>query len=174
MIEMTTLQSASRLAATNKAHLPNESSEHRSARNALLAEEIELRRHLERVAAQRCALPPGGKVPQEFEIFSETGPIYFSSLFCGKDTLMIYSMMYGPQRNSPCPNCTSFLNAWNGVAIDLRERIAVAVSARSPIDRLIEYKNQRGFDNLPFFSIGGLHPNLREPRRRRRARIQRL
>jgi len=33
--------------------------------------------------------------------------------------------------------CTSFLNSWNGTAINLRERVAMAVTARSPIDRLI-------------------------------------
>jgi predicted dithiol-disulfide oxidoreductase (DUF899 family) len=143
---------ARQLADNNKAHFPNESSEYRSARNALLAEEIELRRHMERVASQRRALPAGGEIPEDFELFSETGPIRFSSLFGGKDTLMVYSMMYGPQRNSPCPMCTSFLNAWNGTAVNLRQRAAIAVTARSPIERLREYKTQRGFGNLPFFS----------------------
>jgi predicted dithiol-disulfide oxidoreductase (DUF899 family) len=50
--------------------------------------------------------------------------------------------------------CTSFLNSWNGTAINLRERVAIAVTARSPIERLVEYKRQRGFGNLPFFSDG--------------------
>src|SRR6478672_13963140 len=44
---------------------------------------------------------------------------------------------------------TSFLTSWNGTAVNLRERVALAVTARSPIDRLIEYKRQRGFANLP-------------------------
>mgnify|MGYP000880793780 CR=1 FL=1 len=42
---------------------PNESTEYGEARNALLVEEIALRRHIEAVAAQRRALPPGGIVP---------------------------------------------------------------------------------------------------------------
>jgi predicted dithiol-disulfide oxidoreductase (DUF899 family) len=75
-----------------------------------------------------------------------------SSLFGDKDTLMVYSMMYGPQRKSPCPMCTSFLSAWNGIAVNLRERAAIAVTARSPIERLREFKTQRGFVNLPIFS----------------------
>jgi predicted dithiol-disulfide oxidoreductase (DUF899 family) len=107
-----------------------------------------LRRHLERVAAQRRALPKGGEIPHDFEFVSETGPIQFSSLFGDKDTLMIYSMMYGPARKTPCPSCTSFLSAWNGVAINLRERCAILVTARSPLERLLEYKKERGFDNL--------------------------
>ena len=146
------LAPAQQLAAANKAHFPNESAAYRTARNALLVEEIELRRHLERVAEQRRALPLGGEIPQDFEFVSEAGPIRLSSLFGDKDTLMIYSMMYGPQRNAPCPSCTSFLSSWNGTAVNLRERVAIAVSARSPIERLIEYKKQRGFAYLPFIS----------------------
>ena len=114
MHETQKLVPAQDLAATNKAHYPNESAEYRAARNELIVEEIELRRHLERVASLRRALPTGGEIPQDFLLASETGPVRFSSLFGDKDTLVIYSMMYSPQRKAPCPMCTSFLNAWNG------------------------------------------------------------
>jgi predicted dithiol-disulfide oxidoreductase (DUF899 family) len=147
-----TLSAARELVATNTAHFPNESAAYRTARNALLVEEIELRRHIERVAAQRRALPEGGEVPRDFEVVAETGPIRLSSLFGNKDILMVYSMMYGPERKAPCPVCTSFLTSWNGATINLRERCAVAVTARSRIERLVEYKKQRGFANLPFVS----------------------
>ena len=152
MHDMQELVPAQDLAATNKAHYPNESAEYRAARNELLVEEIELRRNLERVASHRRALPPGGEIPQDFDFISETAPVRFSSLFGDKHTLVMYSMMYGPQRKAPCPMCTSFLSAWNGIAVNLRQRVAIAVTARSPIERLIEYKNQRGFANLPFVS----------------------
>ena len=82
------LASAEELAATNKAHFPNESSQYRSARNALLVEEIELRRHLERVAAQRRALPLGGEIARDFQLVSEAGPVHFSNLFGGHNTLL--------------------------------------------------------------------------------------
>jgi predicted dithiol-disulfide oxidoreductase (DUF899 family) len=147
-----TLSPARKLVATNTAHFPNESAEYRTARNELLAEEIELRRHLEHVAALRRALPSGGEVLHDFEFISEAGPIRFSSLFGNKDTLMVYSMMYGPERKAPCPSCTSFLSSWNGTAVNLRERAAIAVTARSPIERLLDYKKQRGFANLPLVS----------------------
>jgi len=152
MADTHTLVPAEQLAATNTAHFPNESAEYRAARNALLIEEIELRRQIERVAAERRALPPGGDIPQDFELMSERGPIRLSSLFGDKETLLIYSMMYGPQRTAPCPMCMSFLNSWNGTAVNLRKRVAIAVTARSPIERLTDYKRQRGFANLPFVS----------------------
>jgi predicted dithiol-disulfide oxidoreductase (DUF899 family) len=152
MSDTPTLISAWQLAANNQAHFPNESAQYRVARNELLAEEIELRRHIERVAAQRRALPPGGEIDKDFALIAETGPVQFSSLFGDKDTLMVYSMMYGPQRKGPCPMCSSFLSAWNGAAVNLRQHVSIVVTARSPIDRLIEYKRQRGLAHLPFVS----------------------
>ena len=149
-----TLLPAAELVATNTAHFPNESAAYRTARNALLVEEIELRRHVERVAAQRRALPQGGEIPHDFEFVSETGLVRLSSLFGDKDTLMVYSMMFGPARKGPCPSCTSFLSSWNGSAFNLRERTAIVVAARSPIERLVDYKKQRGFAYLPFISDG--------------------
>src|SRR5207237_7705020 len=109
-------------------------------------------RQLERIASQRRALPPGREVPQDLKLACETGDIRFSSLFGDKQTLVMYSMMFGPKRKTPCPMCTSFLSAWNGIAVNLRQRVAIAVTGRSPIERLVEYKRQRAFLNLPFYS----------------------
>jgi len=52
---------------------PGESGEYRLARNRLLAAEIELRRTIERVAAQRRALPP--VVLSRTTMFSRRRPI---------------------------------------------------------------------------------------------------
>ena len=53
-------------------HYPNESVDYRAARNALLDAEIALRREIERVAAMRRALPPGGAVPTDY-VFERLG-----------------------------------------------------------------------------------------------------
>ena len=58
-----TIASAQELAAGNQAHFPNESQEYRVARNALLAEEINLRRQIEQVAAQRSPCPSAERSP---------------------------------------------------------------------------------------------------------------
>jgi predicted dithiol-disulfide oxidoreductase (DUF899 family) len=140
------------LAAKNKAHFPNESPEYREARNALLAEEIELRRHIERVAALRRALPSGGVVPEDYAFEGRDGTVRLSQLFGGKDTLVVYSMMFGPQRERACPMCTAMLTSWEGTARNLRERVALAVTARSPIERLLDFKKERGWLNLQVYS----------------------
>src|ERR1700753_3901363 len=92
---------ATELARDNPVRFPNESAEYRAARNALLVEEIELRRRIERVAAQRRALPPGGEAPKDLEFVAESGPVRLSEMFGDKDTLLVYSMMFGPQRKAP-------------------------------------------------------------------------
>ena len=147
-----TLTPAAELAKKNRARFPNESSEYRRARNALLAEEIELRRHIERVAEQRRALPPGGEVTKGYRFHGESGPVGFADLFGDKQTLAVYSYMFGPKRERPCPMCTSLLSAWDGEARDVAQRIALVVVARSPIERLVAFKKERGWRNLKLYS----------------------
>lgn len=146
------LTPASDLAARNQVRYPNESPEYRRARQALLAEEIELRRHLERVAEQRRALPPGGQVTKPYRFEGERGPATFADLFGDKQTLVLYSYMFGPHRARPCPMCTSLLSAWDGEAPDIEQRVALAVVARSPLQRLLSFKRERGWRNLPLYS----------------------
>jgi predicted dithiol-disulfide oxidoreductase (DUF899 family) len=150
----TTLTPASELAARNKAHFPNESAEYRNARNALLAEELELRRHLESVAAMRRALPPGGGIPQDYTLEGSDGAVRFSDLFGDKDTLVVYSMMFGPERQRPCPMCTALLTSWDGTARNLHDRVALAITARSPLDRILDFKKERHWENLKVYSDG--------------------
>ena len=53
---------------------------------------------IERVAAQRRALPPGGAVPDDYvfeEAASGGGEVRYSELFApGNDTLVVYSFMF--------------------------------------------------------------------------------
>ena len=152
MTDTPTLVPAVELARRNGVRFPNESDDYRRARDALLAEEIELRRHIERVAEQRRALPPGGEVTGRYQFEGERGPVDFAGLFGDRQTLVVYSYMFGPQRERPCPMCTSLLSAWDGEARDVGQRVALAVVARSPIERLVAFKNERGWRDLKLYS----------------------
>jgi predicted dithiol-disulfide oxidoreductase (DUF899 family) len=143
---------AEQLAKTNRAHLPNESAAYRQARNALLAEEIELRRHLERVAQMRRELPPGGAVAKQYRFEGEAGPVSLADLFGDKDTLIIYNFMFGPARKNLCPSCTSFMATWEKKMADIEQRVAFVMMARSPIERIAEAKASRGWTHLKMFS----------------------
>jgi predicted dithiol-disulfide oxidoreductase (DUF899 family) len=147
-----TLTPADELARDNPVRMRNESAAYRAARTALLAEEIELRRHIERVAARRRALPPGGEVTGDYRFEGEQGPADFAALFGDKQTLGVYSFMFGPQRERPCPMCTNLLGAWEGNAADIGQRISLVVVASSPIGRLIAWKRERGWKSLRLYS----------------------
>lgn len=146
------LAPATELAKNNGVRFPGESPEYRKARDALLAEEIELRRHIERVAKQRRSLPAGGVVPQNYKFVGEGGPASFADLFGDKQTLAIYSWMFGPKRARPCPMCSSLLAAWDGEALDVDQNISIVVTARSPINRLVNFKRERGWQNLRLYA----------------------
>ncbi|WP_409363075.1 DUF899 family protein [Bradyrhizobium lablabi] len=146
------LKLAAELAKTNTARFPNESADYRRARQALLAEEIELRRHIERVAEMRRALPPGGEVTRRYEFIGEAGTATLADLFADKQTLVIYSYMFGPQREKPCPMCTSFMSTWAAKLPDVEQRVSLVFVARSPIARLIEAKNARGWTRHRIYS----------------------
>ena len=140
---------------------PNESPAYRRARNALLAEEMELRRQIERVAAQRRALPPGGKIPEDY-VFDGIGmagrpePLRLSQLFApNHDTLLIYSFMFGPERDAPCPGCTHFLDALDGAVKHIEQSASLAIVAKSPLSRLLEWQRQRGWRFLRLLSTDG-------------------
>lgn len=135
---------------------PNESTAYRAARNVLLAEEMELRRQVERVAAHRRALPMGGEVREDYVFEGESGRTKLSQLFApDKETLAIYSFMFGPERERPCPGCTHFLDALEGSTRHILQRINFVVVAKSPVSRLQAFARERGWRHLRLLSTAG-------------------
>ncbi|QNK72451.1 DUF899 family protein [Variovorax sp. PAMC28562] len=152
---MTALKPATELAAAASKPYPNDSAEYRKARTALLAEEIELRRHIERVAAQRRALPTGGEA-RGYEFKDENGKtLPMIDLFGEHDTLVTYFWMYGPERKRACPMCTAFLGAIDTPARDISQKVAIAVIGRSPVERQLAFARERGWRNLEFYATVG-------------------
>lgn len=141
---------------------PGESAAYRKARDELLDAEIALRKHIEDVAVLRRGLPPGGELKEDY-VFEEGAadlsdqqtvkPARFSELFeKGKDSLIIYSFMYGPDWNNPCPMCVSLLDSLNGNAPHVQQRVNLAVVARAPIQIIRSWASQRGWKNLRLLS----------------------
>lgn len=149
-IPVSDLTPAVEMASTNRSRHPGESADYRAARQALLVEEIELRRHKERVARMRRALPPGGPVPADYAFVAEDGTeTTLSAMFGPHDTLVVYSYMFGPERDEPCPMCTSFMSSFAAKIPDVAQRVALAFTARAPIERLAAGKKERGWTDLP-------------------------
>ncbi len=141
---------------------PGESAQYRASRDRLLDQEAELRRATEAVAAARRNLPPGGVVPQDY-VFQGAGPdgsqidVRLSELFApGKDTLVIYNMMFprALDEDMPCPSCTQFLDSFDGAAEHATQRINLAVVAKADLPRLLAHAEQRGWRRLRMLSSG--------------------
>lgn len=147
---------ADELAKLAKNPFPGESDAYRVARRALLAEEIEFRRHLTRVAAQRRALPPGPVIEKDYRFHDANGAdVGLIDLFGGKDTLVTYFWMYGPQRERPCPMCTNWLGAVNGNATDIAQRVSLKILGRSTVERQMVFGQERGWQHLDFVQTTG-------------------
>jgi len=136
---------------------PNESADYRAARIALLDAEIALRRQVEAVAAKRRALPPGGELPEDYSFerigaYQRPGAVKLSGLFGDKPSVILYSFMFGAERDAPCPGCTHMLDAIDGSARHVGQRAPLYVVAKSPIARLEAWAKERRWPHLIFLS----------------------
>jgi predicted dithiol-disulfide oxidoreductase (DUF899 family) len=147
--------------ALHSEKFPGESADYRRARNSLLASEVKLRRQIETVAAQRRTLPLGGVVRTDYTFEGwqpgehSTKTVRFSELFApGKRTLVVYSFMFpeSPESDRPCPSCTSIIDAIDGSARHLVQRINFAVVAKAPIERFCAHATGRGWKHALFLS----------------------
>jgi predicted dithiol-disulfide oxidoreductase (DUF899 family) len=142
---------------------PGETTEYRAARLALLEQEIELRRAMEAVAEARRALPPGGAVPEDYELGCADGPVRLSELFGSSDSLVVYHMMFprdpGDDRpgalDGPCPSCVSLLDQLDGAAEHFGQRGALVVVAKAPIGQVLAFASERGWQRLRLVSAAG-------------------
>ncbi len=149
------LEPAAALAAASETRWSGESPEYRAARTALLAEEIALRRQIQRVAEQRRALPPG-PIAKDYRFLDEQGrELGLAELFGAHDTLFTYLWMFGPERARPCPMCTSFVGSLDVPLPDIEQRLAVAIVGRSPVARQLAFARERGWRNLKFYQPVG-------------------
>ena len=136
---------------------PNEDAAYRDARTALLQAELELDAKVNEVATLRAALPDGGAVKEDYVFRTATDgqehDIRLSELFApGKDSLFLYSFMWGPGMENPCPACTSAIDGFNGVADHIGDRINVAIVAKNPIGTIMDVAKARGWTDLRFLS----------------------
>ena len=151
-----TLRPAAELASKSSPPFPGESQDYRKARRALLAEEIEFRRHMTRLSEQRRALPQGPVITKDYRFIDANGTeLSLKDLFGDKDTLVSYFWMYGPQRARPCPMCTNWLGAVNGNAADIKQRVALKILGRSPVERQLAFAQERGWRDLDFVQTVG-------------------
>jgi len=138
--------------------LENETPEYRKQRAELLAAEVALRDQIERVAAQRRALPATPIEDQQFEEIRDgvRAPVKLSELFEREgDTLVLMHFMYGKKQEKPCPMCTLWADGYDGIVPHLRQRLSFAVLVAGDPGAFAAYARSRGWRHLRIVSAAG-------------------
>lgn len=136
---------------------PNESTEYRAARDALLREEQELIDKMKAVAERRRQLPDGGQLKEDYTFEWATAgklsqTVKFSELFADRTTLLLYSFMFGPSWDKPCPSCTSLMDGFDRAWYSVAQDAAFAAIAKAPADRIDAWAKQRGWSQIALVS----------------------
>ena len=136
---------------------PNESREYRDARDSLLKDEQELVDKVKSVAERRRNLPLGGQLKEDYVFqWANDGKVgksvKFSELFADKNTLLLYSFMYGPNWDHPCPSCTSLVDGFDRTCYSVTQHAAFVAIAKAPADRINAWAKQRGWSQIALVS----------------------
>ena len=136
---------------------PNEGKEYRKARDALLKDEQALVDRTKALAAKRRTLPLGGELKEDYVFqWANDGKVgkrvKFSELFGDKDTLVLYSFMYGPNWDNPCPSCTSLMDGFDRSAYQVTRDAAFAGIAKAPAEKINAWAKKRGWSQIALVS----------------------
>ena len=133
---------------------PNESKAYRDARDALLKDEKELIDKTKAVAAKRRRLPDGGQLKEDYVFqWANEGKVgqrvNFSELFGKKNSLLLYSFMFGPNWDNPCPSCTSLMDGFDRTWYSVSRDTAFAAIAKAPAEKIDAWARERGWSQIP-------------------------
>jgi predicted dithiol-disulfide oxidoreductase (DUF899 family) len=115
------------------------------ARRALLAEEKELSRHLDTVAARRRALP-WVRVEKPYVFEGPNGRTTLADLFRGRSQLIVYHFMFAPGWNDGCTGCSFLADHVDGARQHFEHHdVAFAAVSRAPYPEFARFKTRMGW-----------------------------
>ena len=118
--------------------------EWQAAREALLAEEKEMTRAMDRLAAKRRELP-WVAVSDDYRFVTDQGEKRLIDLFAGRRQLVIYHHMLRPDDPSPCPGCSMLVDELPRMEhLHARDTTLVVVSA-APLAQINAFKQRMGW-----------------------------
>ena len=123
------------------------------ARMDLLKAEKELTRQSDEVARQRQAMPRV-RVDKDYQFETAQGKQSLADLFRGRQQLMIYHFMYGPEYKAGCPSCSAIADGFNGITPHLANHdVMLWAVSRAPLVTLLTYEQRMGW-TFPWASFG--------------------
>ena len=114
-------------------------------RIALLAQEKELTRLRDRLAAARRELP-WVKVEKTYVFDTPSGKATLSDLFDGRSQLIIKHFMLAPGQKEGCVGCSFEADHVDGTLVHLRNHdVSYVAVARAPLDEIEAFKTRMGW-----------------------------
>lgn len=103
-----------------------------AARKQLLAKERQLTHERDALAAERRQLP-WVKVEQNYVFSGSNGKVTLADLFDGKNQLIVYHFMFGPEWNEGCPSRSFNMDHTDAALVHLAQRdVSFAAISRAP------------------------------------------
>ena len=122
-------------------------------RKALLEEEKELTRHLDRVNAARRRLPMV-KIEKAYSFAGPSGNVSLLDLFEGRRQLIVYHFMFDPAWEKGCPGCTGYVDAIGDLSMLAKRDTTFVTVSRAPFSKLEAFKKAKGW-KWPWYSSFG-------------------
>ena len=125
-----------------------------SARQALLAKEKEFTRARDRLSAERRALP-WVEVDKAYAFDTPDGKKTLSELFDGRNQLIVYHFMLGPDWEEGCPSCSFLADHFDGANTHLAQRDVTFIAiSRASLAEIEVFKRRMGW-HFPWVSSFG-------------------
>ncbi len=116
-----------------------------AARKKLLKKEKDSTRVLDQLGAERRKLP-WAKIEKNYVFDAPGGKATLADLFAGRNQLVIYHFMFGPDWQEGCPSCSFVSDHFGGALPHLAARdVGFAAVSRAPLAKIEAFKKRMGW-----------------------------
>jgi predicted dithiol-disulfide oxidoreductase (DUF899 family) len=115
------------------------------SRKKLLEKEKKFTRMQDELNLERRSLP-WVKVTKQYRFEGPKGVETLSDLFAGRNQLIIYHFMFGPDDAAGCKHCSLRADGFDGINLHLKHRdVTMIAVSRAPYKKLEAYKKRMGW-----------------------------
>ncbi|WP_394825577.1 DUF899 domain-containing protein [Pendulispora albinea] len=114
-------------------------------RKRLLDQEKEFTRLGDRLSAERQKMP-WVRVEEPYVFEGPNGRETLADLFRGRSQLVVYHIMFAPESQAACKNCSYWADNFNGIVAHLNQRdVTFTAISRAPLAKLRAFAERMGW-----------------------------